>query len=244
MRYRLFIPLVIWQLVCDLWQVPSYILPSPIEVLLELRERIDHLLHHFSLSLLQVIFGMLAGVIFAFITAIFLYRFKKIKSFFLPYLIGLKNMPLFAFAPLLMLWVGHGLLSKVLLIMLSCYFPMTVGLLDGFDRTPRDIEDLLYQLPNKSYLKEIFYIRLPFALPKFFTSMKLTFLHAPMSVIACDWIGAQAGLGYIMMIAYGQMDLNVLFGCLLLLLLSGVLLYKLSHRIEHFFINKLKLKYI
>ena len=244
MIFRIITPLILWQAICSIFQVPSYILPDAFSVARVFKYKFEFILFHTGISLFEVISALCLGFITAFFTAIFLFQDKKIEKLFMPYLVIFKNLPIFIFAPLFMLWFGHGLFSKIILITLSCYFPMTIGFLDGLSRTPQAIEDILHNIPQKNFLRELLIVRLPYALPSFFTANKLAFLHAPLSVIACDWIGAHQGLGYIMLIAYGQMDLEIMFACIFILLVLGLFFFRFSGFLERYFTHKLNLQHI
>lgn len=242
--FRILVPLLIWQGACTLFDIPSYILPDIVSVLKILYQKRDFFIFHTSISLLEVGSALFLGLIIAFITAVSFYQNKVVKRMMMPYLLILKNMPIFVFAPLFMLWFGHGIFSKIILITLSCYFPLTIGLLDGLSRTPEAMEELMKRVEKRRFIRELTLIRLPYALPSFFTSLKLAFLHAPLSVIACDWIGASQGVGYIMLIAYGQMNLEMMFGSIVILLISGLILFRLSTMLERFLTRKFNLQYV
>ncbi len=226
--------LVLWQGAMTLFHVESYVVPQPIKIAQMLYEQRNILLIHSVVSFTQIILGLMLGSILALLTSILLDAFKKIENFTLSYLIALKNLPIFVLAPIFFIWFGYGLSSKVILITLSCYFPMTLALLDGLKHTPKHAHELLQGLPQIHYFPTLFYVRLPYAMPSFFTGLKLAFLHAPMSVIACDWIGAHSGLGYLLMLSYGRMDIELMFAVLFLLLFYGIFLYKIAHFLQKF----------
>lgn len=234
----------LWQTLVMFYTVPDYIVPSPFSIFQTLYEQSLNLMQHTYVSLLEIMIGLGFGLVFALISSIVFDRFPRIQRHVMPYLITLKNMPIFVLAPLMIIWFGHGILLKGLLIGLSCYFPMTLGLTDGLRHSCDYAHDMVHNLNQAhqpSPLMFMMRIRLPLALPSFFTSARLAFLHAPMSVIACDWIGASSGLGYLMMLAYGQLDLSMLFAGLLILLFISIMLYHCVQKIESYSLRRLSL---
>ncbi len=240
----LFFFFIVWQGSIFLFQIPDYMLPSPLMILQKIIEKRSYLLFHLSISFLEISLGLSIGFILALTTSLFLDRFQRLEHFLMPYLITLKNIPIFVTAPLLLLWFGHGIGPKAFLISLSCYFPMTVGLLEGLKHLPHYHKDFLSNIGATSWLPTFFYIRLPHALPPFFTGFRLALMHAPLSVIACDWIGSSSGLGYVMMLCYGQMDLALMFGCLFLLMAMSLFFYFLSNSLHRYIYHKFNLHYL
>ncbi|MBX9977659.1 MAG: ABC transporter permease [Alphaproteobacteria bacterium] len=236
--------LFVWQGACDIFHVPAYSVPSPWTILVTLVSKRNYLLFHFSISFIEIVYGLFIGVALALITALTFDRVRSLESLLMPYLIMLKNLPIFVLAPLLLLWCGHGIGPKAFLIGLSSYFPMAVGLSDGLKQCPRDIMDFLTTLHGRSWSRTLFWVRFPFALPSFITGCRLAFIHAPLSVIACDWIGASSGLGYVLMLCYGRLDLPLMFAALILLVMMSVLFYSMARRLDTSVTNKLKLRYL
>lgn len=233
-----------WQGACDFFDVPIYSLPSPWMIMTTLVSKKNYLLFHFGVSFIEIVYGLCLGMILALMTALTFDRIRSLESLIMPYLIMLKNLPIFVLAPLLLLWCGHGIGPKAFLIGLSSYFPMAVGLSDGLKQCPRDITDFLQALQRRSWSRTLLWVRLPFALPSFITGCRLAFIHAPLSVIACDWIGASSGLGYVLMLCYGRLDLPLMFAALILLIMMSVLFYSMAQRIDNALTNKLNLRYL
>lgn len=234
--------IMLWEGACVFLKIPTYILPPFHKVVEIFYTKRTFIFHHAGISMVEVVSALAFGIVIAFMTAIALHQYPRFRHVIMPYLLTMKNMPIFVFAPMFMLWCGHGVGSKIILITMSCYFPMALGLLDGFAQIPLSIKDFLSYAPQKNHWKELFWINIPYALPGFFTGLKLAFLHGPVSVIACDWIGATHGLGYVMLLAYGQMDLEMMFACLSLMLITGVVLYKISNKVEDWALKKLNMR--
>ncbi len=234
----------LWQTISSLYAIPEYIFPSPAIITLTLFEHKAYLLKHFAISVTEIVLGVLLGLFWAFLTALILDHKRGLQDIFMPYLIVFKNLPIFVLAPLLLIWFGHGIGPKAFLIGMSSYFPMAIGLMDGLKAYPQSYSDFLTIIGPTSWFRTLFYIRLPYAMPRFFTGFRLALMHAPISVIACDWIGSSSGLGYVMMLCYGRIDLPMMFACLFLLIGLSILFYHLAKSIDRFFSNKLHLNYI
>ena len=243
--------LILFFIICLMWQggmtyydIPNYVAPTPLDIVRTLYDQRHHIAFHGAISGMEVIMGLILGLIMAGGSAIFFDYSPRMLRIIMPYLIIFKNLPIFVLAPLMMMGFGHGIMLKGVLIGLSCYFPMTLGLIDGLKHSRHHAFDLmqsLSQIAPPPYIRTLWSIRLPLALPIFFTSARLAFLHAPMSVIACDWIGASSGLGYIMMLAYGQLDLAMLFSSLCVLLIMSLMFYHAVQGMERIVFRALSL---
>lgn len=223
-----------WQILTIMGDVPSFLLPSPLCMIQTFWAKKYYLLNHSMMSFLEIILGLLMGFLCALILALLMDYYKGLSAFLMPYLILLKNIPIFVMAPLLMLWCGHGILPKAILIGISAMMPMTIAFYDGLTAASRVHEDFLACLPHYSWGRVLFWMRAPFALLHGLTGCRLAFMHAPMSVIACDWIGSSEGLGYVMMLCYGRLDLPLMLSTLALLLGMSIFLYQMFNRIERY----------
>lgn len=224
----------VWQMLTQGGGVPSFLLPSPLCMVQTFWAKKYYLLSHTMMSLMEVILGLLIGLLCAMTLSLLMDYYKGLSAFLMPYLIVLKNIPIFVLAPLLMLWCGHGIMPKAILISISAMMPMTIAFYDGLRAASRVHEDFLACLPHYSWARALFFMRAPFAILHGLTGCRLAFMHAPMSVIACDWIGSSEGLGYVMMLCYGRLDLPLMLSTLSLLVGMSIFLYQMFYRIERY----------
>ena len=195
----------------------SYILPSPIEIgirLWELREPL--FLVHLPATMTVTFLGIIISVILGLGVAILMDGYPKIQSALYPVVISSQTIPVTALAPLFILWFGYGIWSKVLVTILMTFFPITITVFDGLQSTKREMEELLYTYGASK--KDIFLkLKLPTALPSFFSALKMAI---PLSVIGAaiaEWLGAQAGLGYFSKRMMTQLDGAGVFAPIVLL---------------------------
>ena len=133
----------IWQLVCSVGLVPSFLLPSPVAVIQALLGDWQLLAGHAVTSLAEAAAGLACGIALGFAAAVLMDRFELVYRAFYPLVVLTQTIPTVAIAPLLVLWFGYGMLPKVVLIVITTFFPITVGLLDGFRSVDPDVIDLM-----------------------------------------------------------------------------------------------------
>ena len=216
--------LALWQAVVWLAATPPYILPGPNLALLALIEHRILIIEHAAITLLEIVLGMIIGTACGAASALALARFGTARAWLLPVLVVSQALPVFALAPLLVLWLGYGLGSKVAMAVLIIYFPVTATFYDGLRRTDTDWLNLATTM-GASPLAILFRIRLPAALPALASGMRVAASVAPIGAIVGEWVGSSAGLGYLMLHANGRMQIDLVFAALLVLAVIAVALY-------------------
>ncbi|WP_169569266.1 ABC transporter permease [Sneathiella limimaris] len=226
--------LAIWLFIVWVTDVPKFILPNPAEVLLQFKEKYSTLSYHASITTLEIILGLLIGTILGLVTGLTVSLHASVRRWVLPVLIASQAIPVFAIAPLLVLWFDYGITSKVVMATLIIYFPVTVAFVDGLNRTPHDWLDLakLQQETSSSgrFLQTIRLYRtlkIPFALPSLASGIRVAAAVAPIGAVVGEWVGSSAGLGYLMLHANGRMQTDLMFASLFTLALIAISLYYL-----------------
>lgn len=225
--------LLLWQLIVWATGVPRYILPTPAAVALTLATRADLLLHHAGITLLEIVLGFGLGGALGAASAIVIAFSARARRWLMPVIVVSQAIPVFALAPLLVLWLGYGLTSKVVMACLVIYFPVSVALFDGLRRTERGWIDLGRTLlaghasPTRARWILLRHIRLPAALPAFGSGLRVAAAVAPIGAVIGEWVGSSAGLGYLMLHSNARMQVDLTFAALLLLGLMAVALYAL-----------------
>ena len=189
--------IVVWQLVCTLGLVPSYMLPSPVAVVEALVEDWDLLLGHAVTSLEEAGIGLAAGIALGFAVAVLMERFEVAKRALYPIIVITQTIPSVALAPLLVLWFGYGIMPKVVLIVITTFFPITVGLIGGFDSVDPDEVDLMRSM-GASWGQVMWHCKLPSALPQFFSGLRISATYAIVGAVIAEWLGGFSGLGVYM----------------------------------------------
>ena len=189
--------LTIWQGVSMLGLVPGYMLPSPLEVVRAFVSELPLLWEHSLITLREAFFGLVLGVAFGFAVAVLMDAFEVLYKAFYPLLIITQTVPTVAIAPLLVLWFGYEMTPKIILIVISTFFPVTVGLLDGFRSADRDAIGLLRSM-GAGRVQIFRYIKFPSALPQLFSGLRIAAAYSVVGAVISEWLGGFGGLGVYM----------------------------------------------
>ncbi len=189
--------LVIWQAVCMAGLAPNFMLPSPVEVVQALAKDFSLLMGHMGTTLAEAAIGLVIGVAVGFVFAVLMDKFETFYLAFDPLLTVSQTVPTVAIAPLLVLWFGYGLLPKVLLVVLTTFFPVTVALASGFKSVDPDQVDLLRTMNATEW--QIFRVaKLPAAADQFFSGLRISATYAIVGAVISEWLGGFTGLGVYM----------------------------------------------
>jgi putative hydroxymethylpyrimidine transport system permease protein len=150
--------------------------------------------------------------------------FRPARQWLMPVMVVSQAIPVFALAPILVLWIGYGIGSKIAMATLIIYFPVTAALFDGLRRTNPGYLDLARTM-NASRWAVLRHIRIPAAMPSFASGVRVATAAAPIGAIVGEWVGASHGLGALMLHSSGRTQIDVMFAALLVLVVMAVLLY-------------------
>lgn len=228
---RIFRPLLIaagllagWEATVRLGGIPHYILPPPSLVAQEFADRGDVLASHTLWTAIEILAGLVLGVLVGVGAALAMARFARLRAWGLPLMVVSQAVPVFAIAPLLVLWLGYGLASKIAMAMLVIFFPVASAFYDGLRRVDPGWLDLarMMDAPPAAVLMRV---RLPAALPALASGVRVAAAVAPIGAIIGEWVGASAGLGYLMMQQLARGQTALAFAALTVLGVLGVALY-------------------
>lgn len=218
------VALAIWQVVVRLTGVPHFILPGPVRVGEALWANAALLGEHAWFTATNLLTGMAAGMALGVATALNLALSPAARLMLRPMLIFAQAVPVFALAPILTLWLGYGAASKILIVMLVIYFPVTSAFFDGLMRLPAPLADLAH-LMRATPLRRLFLLQVPNALPALVSGLRLAIVYAPFAVILGEWVGSSRGLGYLMLISNGRGQTDLMFAALFVLASMSMLLF-------------------
>ncbi|MFZ7158253.1 ABC transporter permease [Avibacterium avium] len=223
-----------WQGAISIFAIPHYLLPEPVAVLNEISSQWALLFMHAKITLWEILLGLVLGFLFGLLSALLLASSQTLSAFLLPILIASQAIPVFAIAPLLVLWFGYGIASKIAMTILIIYFPVTAACYDGLRNTPKQWLELA-QTMGISSGQLLFKVRLPAALPALASGLRIAVSVAPIGAIVGEWVGSSQGLGYLMLQANARIQISLMFAALFILVVIALLLYfvidKLLHRI-------------
>ena len=189
--------LLIWQGVSAAGVVPGYMLPSPVDVVQAFWTERALLWENAVVTLQEAFIGLALGVALGFLFAVLMDAFDVLYRAFYPSLVITQTVPTVAIAPLLVLWFGYEMTPKIILIVISTFFPVTVGLLDGFRSADRDAMGMLRSMGATRW--QIFrYIKCPSALPQFFSGLRIAAAYSVVGAVISEWLGGFGGLGVYM----------------------------------------------
>lgn len=220
--------LAVWEAAVRGFAIPSYLLPPPSAVARAFALHIELLARNAAVTVAEMLIGLLLGALLGASAALALLLSTRVRRWLLPLLVASQAVPVFALAPLLVLWFGYGLASKVAMALLIIFFPVAVTLYDGLRRTDPGLLDLARVMTADAAqhrLRVLSEIRLMAALPSLFSGLKVAAAVAPIGAVIGEWVGASAGLGYVMLQANARVQIDVMFAALFALALCAVSLY-------------------
>ncbi|MFZ7125544.1 MAG: ABC transporter permease [Desulfobacterales bacterium] len=221
----------LWEAACRSGGVPPFILPAPSRILYVAILDAPRLWPHGLTTLVEIVSGVVIAVGVAIPLAVVMFVNPSVERAFTPVLIASQAVPVFAVAPLLVVWLGYGIASKILMATVIIFFPITVSLLEGFKSCEAEFR-VLFRLMGASYGQTLRYLYWPWALPQFFAGLKVGVSVATIGAVIGEWVGAQQGLGYVMIQANARLKVDVVFAAILWLTAMGLLLWGLVGRLE------------
>ncbi|GLR65720.1 ABC transporter permease [Acidocella aquatica] len=222
--------LALWWLAARYSSVPPFMLPPPGDVAVALWTQRGLLLANTLVTLAEILLGLLCGTLLGGIAALGIVFSPVLQRWLMPVLVVSQAIPVFALAPLMVLWFGFGMVAKIIMAMLVIFFPVTANFADGLRRTPPGWLDLARTM-NASPYAMLRHIRLPAALPAFASGLRVATAIAPIGAIIGEWAGASSGLGYIMLNANARIQTALMFAALFILAALTVALYVLVDRL-------------
>lgn len=216
--------IILWQLLVFITQVPPYILPGPLPVLQALIERGPELLTHLQTTVTEIIVGLLIGTLLGCSCALTMIISPMLKRWLQPVLVISQAIPVFALAPILVLWLGYGMASKIGMAVLIIFFPVAASFYQGMRRTNPDLLELA-RIMGASRYSTLRYLVIPSALPAFGSGLRVAAAVAPIGAVVGEWVGSSSGLGFYMLHANARMQIDVMFAALALLSVASLALY-------------------
>lgn len=223
----LLVVLLIWFLITDRQLIPAYMLPSPVEVVKAFIDNFSVMMEQAAVTVQEAIYGLLIGVGLAFVISALMDRFEFLKKALYPILVVTQTIPTIAIAPLLVLWMGFGMAPKITLVVITTFFPVAVGLLNGYESVDPDAINLMRAMgANRPQL--FFYVKFPSALPSFFSGVRISAAYAVVGAVVSEWLGGFEGLGVYMTrvkkaYAFDKMFATIIFISVISLILMGVI---------------------
>jgi NitT/TauT family transport system permease protein len=224
--FSLLLGLAAWELALRWWKLPAFILPSPGRVALRFVEALTDgtLLRHAGFTLLEVLLGLFAGSLLATVLGYLLARFRLLEQLLSPYLVASQAIPIVAIAPLMVIWFGPGMFSKVLICALIVFFPVLVNTIVGLRAVPANLRDLMRSL-RATPMQILRYLELPAALPVLLGGLRIGATLSVIGAVVGEFVGSDIGLGFLVNVARGQYDTALVFVAVFTLIVMALSLY-------------------
>lgn len=222
---------ILWELSVRFFEIPSYLLPLPVNIVKEIFSEAGLLLEHGWITTLEALLGLIAGAVLGVITAMIIVWSKALGRTVMPLVVLTKAFPKVAIAPLLVIWFGFGIFPKIFVTFLICYFPIVINVVAGLISVDSELLDLGKSM-SATKLQIFTKVRIPNSLPYFFTGLKLASVLALIGAIVGEFVGGDAGLGFIILIANERMNTSLLFACVIVLTGIGLSFFYIATGIE------------
>lgn len=229
----LILALVLWEAVVRIADLPAFILPAPSRVFERFLQAAGDgtLLRHTTATLLEVVLGLIAGTLLATFTGYWISRSRMFERLVSPYLVATQAIPIVAIAPLLVIWFGPGMGTKVLICGLIVFFPVLVNTVVGLRAVPEELRALMRSL-RASRWQQLKYLEIPAALPVFLGGLRIGATLSVIGAVVGELVGSNRGLGFLINVGRGQFDTALVFVAVFTLVTLALALYGLVMLLE------------
>ncbi|NLL04971.1 MAG: ABC transporter permease [Clostridiaceae bacterium] len=215
---------IIWEFIVKAKDIKEYILPAPSIILKEFSKSGDLLLSHSLTTISETLLGFVVGVFLAVLLSLVMSSFRIMRNIFYPFMILSQTVPIIVIAPLITIWFGIGIVSKLIICVLVVFFPVALNLTEGLNSYDKDLEELL-KCMNASKIQIFTKVKLPSALVHFFSGLKLAATYAVMGAVMSEWTGAQSGLGIFLTRSMKSFKTAAMFADIVIISLFSILLF-------------------
>jgi NitT/TauT family transport system permease protein len=227
-----------WNLLTRFSGIPNFILPSPLSVWTRFLKAVNDgsLPHHTAITLTEIVLGLIVGVLFATIVGYMLAKSRSLEKMLSPYLVASQAIPVIAIAPLLVIWLGDGILSKVVICALIVFFPVLVNTIVGVRAVPTALYDLMNSL-HASRAQILWKVEVPASLPIFLGGLRIGATLSVIGAIVGELVDAESGLGFLLQLGDFQYDTPMVFVAVFTLIALALMLYGMVRVLENRFLK-------
>jgi len=218
--------LILWEIASSTGWMPSYMLPSPTDVVKAMVIDAPLLAEHAKTTLTEGFLGLGISIVLSFVTAALMDRYLFLEKAVYPLLILTQTIPTVAIAPLLVLWLGYDMLPKIALVVITCFFPLTVNLLTGFANADKDAINLMKAM-GAGHWQIFWHIKLKSALTPFFSGLRVATSYAIVGAVISEWLGGLSGLGVYMTRVKKSYAFDKMFAVIFLISFISLILMKI-----------------
>ena len=220
----------IWEFCCVYFNLPPFMLPPPSKIFMSIYTNWELLLKHASYTLVEILASIFIGTIIGVVTALTISSSERLKRWVMPILLASQSIPVFALAPLLILWLGYGMSSKIVIGVLIVFFPITSNFTDALNKVPQELIDAGKTI-GLSKTQVFWKIKIPSSLPGLCSGIRVAACFAPIGAVVGEWIGGSTGLGSFMIYSNARLQTDNMFAALIILIFITITLYKVTDMI-------------
>lgn len=225
----------LWQLYSQSYPGNAIFLPSPSSITNSILNNWDTLALHTWQTVLETVFGLIIAVIIAIIISVFFSLSPLTRKIFFPYIIVSQTFPLIALAPLLLIWFGFGITPKIIMVFLFCFFPIVISTTYALSQVDQNMINLLLSM-NANKWQILRLVRIPSALPAFFSGLRVAATYAMTGAIAGEFVASEKGLGLFMKTSANSHAFSLVYACILVIIVISILLFILVNLLEKKFV--------
>ena len=220
----------LWEFSCVYFSLPPFMLPPPSKIFISIYTNWDLLIKHASYTLVEILASIFIGTIIGVVTALTISSSERLKRWVMPILLASQSIPVFALAPLLILWLGYGMSSKIVIGVLIVFFPITSNFTDALNKVPQELIDAGKTI-GLSKTQVFWKIKIPSSLPGLCSGIRVAACFAPIGAVVGEWIGGSTGLGSFMIYSNARLQTDNMFAALIILIFITITLYKVTDMI-------------
>ena len=223
--------LALWEACVRFFEVPAFLLPTPSQIAELMVEEWPLIQMHSLATIWAVLTGYVTAVVFALAVSALMIRFPLLERLIMPIFVGLQSVPKIAIAPLILVWVGAGMGSKIAVVMSIAFFPIVINTMAGFKEVDRGLADV-FRSVDATERQMLFKLRLPYAIPYIFAGLRIATTLAVLGAIVAEWLAASNGLGYLVLSGSFNFNTARSFAAIISLAVIGTLFFNMMSWIE------------
>ena len=233
--------IIVWEFWVKIFGIQEWLLPPPTAIFSEMFESKDLFLMHTLVTINEVVLGFMFALIVGIFLAGAISYSNLVERVAYPFVIASQTVPVIVIAPLLLIWIGYGILPKIIVVMLISFFPIVVNTVDGLKSADTEMMNMLRTL-GASKQQQFFKVRVPYSIPFLFSGMRIAITLSVIGAVIGEWVGSSAGLGYLMMRSAPQFLTDRVFASIIILSIMGITLFFLVVLIEKLFVTRYQLE--
>jgi ABC-type nitrate/sulfonate/bicarbonate transport system permease component len=223
--------LLLWEVIVRCGRVPEWILPGPLKILQTFWETLPLMLQHARSTVIECLLGFAVAIVLAFVIAFLMDELPLVRRVLYPLLITSQTVPIVSVAPLFIIWFGYGILPKVLVVILVCFFPVAISLLGGLTAVDREYLELFKSM-GASRAATFRMVKLPLSLPAFFSGLKISATYSVMGAVIGEWLGAKEGLGIYLTLSQRSFHVDRVFAAILAITILSLVIFAVVGSVE------------